>query len=56
MGDEDNGLVAHAATQALAEHVVGGVVINSRESIVQKDNVGGAVAGTGNIHTLALTT
>lgn len=55
MGDEDNGLVSHAATQALPEHVVGGVVVHSGQRIVQQDNVRGRVGGTCHIDALALT-
>jgi hypothetical protein len=56
MGDENDGLVSHATTQALAEHVVRGVVVHSGEGIVQQDEVGWGVGRTGHVDALSLST
>jgi ribosomal protein S3AE len=56
VGDQQNCLLTRGVLQQVIEHLVGSVVVQSRQGIIQKHDITTKVSSTGQVQALALTT
>jgi hypothetical protein len=56
MGDHQNGLFTHGVLQQVIEDLVGSVVVQGRQGIIQQHDITTKVSSTGQVQALALTT